>query len=172
MPGMEAFSTFDLGARGALEVQIDGEKGDAALAALCHEAAAAAWPCVQAYSDATLPWTVAVRLGGEAEGRMLNRDFRHKDYATNVLSFPADESEADVWHVGDIFICLPVLRREAAEQGKEVGAHLQHLVVHGMLHLVGYDHERGAADAAEMEGMERRIMADLGLPDPYGEDVA
>ena len=119
--------------------------------------------------DTTLPWALTLRFGGVAEGRDLNREFRHKDYATNVLSFPAEdtEPEGEAWYVGDIFICVSVLLQEAAEMDIPVQAHLQHLVVHGMLHLVGYDHELGEAEAAEMEDLERTILAEMGLPDPY-----
>jgi len=111
-----------------------------------------------------LPAEVAVRFVDAEEGRALNRGFRHRDYATNVLSF-AYETAPRV--VGDMVICLPVALAEAAEQGKAGEAHLAHLVVHGMLHLQGYDHETSAADAARMEDKEREILARLGYPDPY-----
>ncbi|RYG61060.1 MAG: rRNA maturation RNase YbeY [Alphaproteobacteria bacterium] len=118
------------------------------------------------------PWAVTIRFGGETEGRELNRDFRHKDYATNVLSFVAEEDmpESDEWYVGDIFVCTPVLVREAGEQHKPLAHHLQHLVVHGLLHLVGYDHELGEKEAEAMENLEREILADMGLPDPYADN--
>ena len=111
-----------------------------------------------------LPAEVAVRFVDAEEGRVLNAGFRHKDYATNVLSF-AYETAPRV--VGDIVICLPVVLAEAAAQHKGVEAHFAHLVVHGMLHLQGYDHETGAADAARMENKEREILDRLGYPDPY-----
>ncbi|RYG60386.1 MAG: rRNA maturation RNase YbeY [Alphaproteobacteria bacterium] len=118
------------------------------------------------------PWAVTIRFGGEVEGRELNRDFRHKDYATNVLSFVAEEDmpESDEWYVGDIFVCTPVLVREAAEQDKPLAHHLQHLVVHGLLHLVGYDHELSEKEAEVMENLEREILAEMGLPDPYADN--
>ncbi len=111
------------------------------------------------------PAEVAVRFVGADEGRALNRDYRHKDYATNVLSFVYAEEPAVQ---GDLVVCLPVVLREAGEQGKAAEAHFAHLIVHGMLHLQGYDHETGDEDAARMEAKERAILAGLGYPDPYG----
>jgi probable rRNA maturation factor len=114
---------------------------------------------------------VTVRLVGAVEGRELNRDFRGKDYATNVLTFVYGEGEAlpqevEMPLMGDLVLCVPVVVREAAEQGKTLDAHFAHLVVHGMLHLQGYDHEV-ADEAEEMEALETRILATLGYPDPY-----
>jgi len=106
---------------------------------------------------------VTVRFVAAREGRALNRDFRGKDYATNVLTFVYEEKPVS----GDLVICLPVVAREAKAQGKPFKAHLAHLVVHGMLHLQGYDHETGAADAARMEARERALLARFGIPDPY-----
>jgi probable rRNA maturation factor len=116
---------------------------------------------------------ISVRIVDEDEGRELNRRYRHKDYATNVLSFPADCAglPKDLPKIlGDIVICGPVVEREAAEQGKDVASHWAHMLVHGALHLLGYDHE--ADDEAEiMEAMERKILAARGIEDPYaGED--
>lgn len=114
---------------------------------------------------------ITVRLVGAVEGRELNRDFRGKDYATNVLTFVYGEGEAlpneatDVL-VGDLVLCVPVVLREAAEQGKAAEAHFAHLVVHGMLHLQGYDHEE-PGEAEEMEALETQVLAALGYPDPY-----
>lgn len=107
---------------------------------------------------------VTVRLVGEAEGRRLNRDYRGKDYATNVLTFVYDESEQLL--AGDLVLCVPVVAREAAEQGKPLEAHFAHLIVHGMLHLQGFDHE-APAEAEEMEARETRLLATLGYPNPY-----
>jgi probable rRNA maturation factor len=107
--------------------------------------------------------TVSVRFVDVDEGQALNRDYRHKDYATNVLSFVYDSEPV----VGDLVICVPVVLREAAEQGKAASAHFAHLIVHGMLHLQGYDHETGAREARRMEAREREILAGLGFPDPY-----
>ena len=122
-------------------------------------------------SDATLrKWAraagiegvVTVRYVGAAESRRLNRRFRGKDYATNVLSFPYSAKPLE----GDLVICAPVVAREAREQGKALRAHHAHMLVHGLLHLAGLDHER-AREAARMEGRERRILAELGFADPY-----
>lgn len=104
-----------------------------------------------------------IRFVDAKEGRTLNRDFRGKDYATNVLTFVYETQPV----LGDLVICTAVVRREAKEQGKLFKAHLAHMVVHGMLHLQGYDHETGAADAARMETRERAILARFGIPDPY-----
>lgn len=110
---------------------------------------------------------VTVRFVDEAEGRQLNRDFRHKDYATNVLSFPYLQTPQ---LLGDLALCVPVVLREAAEQGKTPEAHFAHLIVHGMLHLQGFDHETDA-EADEMEAREREVLAGLGIADPYaGEE--
>ena len=106
-----------------------------------------------------------MRYVGEAEARRVNREYRKRDYATNVLSFPYGAPGRVA--CGDILVCAPVVAREAKEQGKDVEAHHAHLVVHGVLHLRGYDHERSAADARRMETLERRILAKLGFPDPY-----
>jgi probable rRNA maturation factor len=99
---------------------------------------------------------VLIRIVGEREGRRLNRAFRGKDKATNVLSF----------HTGDIVLCHPVIAREAREQGKKLAAHYAHLVVHGVLHLRGHDHMR-KRDAARMERAEIRILRRLGFANPY-----
>ena len=112
-------------------------------------------------SDAEL----TVRFVGAAEARRLNREFRGKDYATNVLTF--DYQHAPVV-VADIVLCVPVVRREAREQRKGYREHLAHLVVHGVLHAQGHDHDR-AHDAKRMEAREVRILAGLGIDDPYRE---
>jgi len=111
--------------------------------------------------------SVTVRYVAEAEGRRLNREFRGKDYATNVLTFVYEAAPRGPLS-GDIVICAPVVAREARAQGKDVRAHHAHLLVHGLLHLQGYDHEIGS-EAARMERRERAILARLGFPDPYGE---
>jgi probable rRNA maturation factor len=116
---------------------------------------------------------VVVRVVGERESRALNYRFRKQDRPTNVLAFPAATPE-ELKHVhageslplGDLAICAPVLEREAAEQGKAAEAHWAHLVVHGTLHLLGFDH-RSEDEAAVMEGLERRILAARGIADPY-----
>jgi probable rRNA maturation factor len=118
------------------------------------------------WARATVPGgaAVTVRYVAEAEGRRLNREFRGKDYATNVLSFADDDRRC---LRGDIVICAPVVAREARRQGKDVAAHHAHLLVHGLLHLGGWDHEKGADEARRMESRERRILAKLGFSDPY-----
>lgn len=109
---------------------------------------------------------VTLRLVHEAEGRRLNRDFRGKDYATNVLTFAYAEADDRGPLAGDIVLCAPVVESEAVAQGKALEAHYAHLVVHGILHLQGYDHEQDG-DAAVMEARETRIVMQLGYPDPY-----
>lgn len=110
---------------------------------------------------------VTIRLVGGSEGRELNREYRGKDYATNVLTFVYDEIAAgEAPLMGDLVLCVPVVEREAREQGKALEAHFAHLVVHGMLHLQGFDHE-DAADAERMEACETEILAGLGFADPY-----
>ncbi|MDR1853367.1 MAG: rRNA maturation RNase YbeY [Azoarcus sp.] len=112
---------------------------------------------------------VTVRLVGEAEGRALNERYRGKDYATNVLTFVYDEEFGAVGSLsGDIVLCAPVVAREAREQGKTPEAHYAHLVVHGMLHLQGFDHET-RAEAEDMEAREREILRTLGFADPYND---
>ena len=114
---------------------------------------------------------LAIRIVDSEEGRALNRHYRGKDYATNVLSFPAELPEGLPKGVkfpllGDLVICAPVVAREANEQGKPRNAHYAHLTIHGCLHLLGMDHiDPREADA--MEQLERDILAGLGVPDPY-----
>ena len=114
---------------------------------------------------------LAIRVVDTAEGRALNRHYRGKDYATNVLSFPAELPEGlppgvRMPLLGDLVICAPVVAREAIEQGKPLAAHYAHLTVHGTLHLLGWDHE-DEREAEAMEQLEREILAGLGIADPY-----
>lgn len=104
-----------------------------------------------------------LRIVDEEEGRELNRDYRGKDYATNVLTFPLTE---EPWLIGDIILCAPVVAREAQEQGITLEAHYAHLTVHGILHMHGYDHIE-EAQAELMESLESAIMIKLGFADPY-----
>ena len=116
---------------------------------------------------------LAIRIVGSKEGRALNRHYRGKDYATNVLSFPAEVAEGvklpkgvKMPLLGDLVICAPVVAREAKEQGKRPNDHYAHLTVHGVLHLLGWDHE-DEREAECMEQLEREILATLGISDPY-----
>jgi probable rRNA maturation factor len=106
--------------------------------------------------------TVTIRFVAAAEGQRLNREFRGKDSATNVLTFVYDDDPL----AGDVVLCAQVVSREAREQGKAVRNHYAHLIVHGLLHLQGFDHEAGG-DAERMEREERRILRGLGFGDPY-----
>jgi len=110
---------------------------------------------------------VAIRIVDADEGRALNLQYRGRDYATNVLSFPADlPPDLNLPLIGDLVICAPVVAREAAEQGKKPADHWAHLTIHGTLHLLGYDHIE-EAEAEAMEGLETRVLAGLGIADPY-----
>ena len=111
---------------------------------------------------------ITIRLVDAEEGRTLNAEYRNKDYATNVLSFPY---EVEPVVAGDLVICATVVEREAAEQEKTLEAHYAHLIVHGILHLQGYDHEIGENEALLMENKERTILAQLGFSDPYRNDT-
>jgi probable rRNA maturation factor len=109
------------------------------------------------------PAEITVRIVGEEEGRALNRDYRAKDYATNVLTF--DYAREPVI-VADLVLCAPVVEREARVQGLALPAHYAHLLVHGALHAQGHEHER-APDARRMEALESALLAGLGFADPY-----
>jgi probable rRNA maturation factor len=111
-----------------------------------------------------LPATITVRIVGEEEGRALNREYRHKDYATNVLTFDyVQEPEIEA----DLVLCAPVVEREARDQKIDLVAHYAHLLVHGTLHAQGYDHEDDGPQAACMEARETAVLAGLGFADPY-----
>lgn len=119
---------------------------------------------LRGFARAALParhGELTIRIVDESESRMLNRDYRGKDKSTNVLSF-AGEGEV----LGDLVICAPVVEREAREQHKTLRAHWAHMVVHGCLHLRGYDHEHDT-DAQKMEAREIRILRQLGFDNPY-----
>ncbi|MBK8208766.1 MAG: rRNA maturation RNase YbeY [Rhodospirillales bacterium] len=148
---------------------------------LCRTAAEAAWslgapPHAHAASPAD-PVSACVLLASDDRVRALNRDFRGRDVPTDVLSFPAFEpdvlaaagAEGPPPVLGDIVIALQTTLADAAQDGKTVKDHLRHLVVHGILHLLGYDHERDA-DAAEMEALEVNVLSSLGIKDPYGSE--
>jgi probable rRNA maturation factor len=108
-----------------------------------------------------------LRIVDGAEGLALNRTYRGKDYATNVLTFTYGPDPETGALTGDIVLCAPVVEQEAKDQGKALAAHYAHLTVHGLLHLQGYDHETGEAQAVAMEAVEGFIMGALGFPDPY-----
>jgi probable rRNA maturation factor len=121
----------------------------------------------------TQPPGLVIRVVDEDESRELNSRYRGKDKATNVLSFPFEApEEVDIGHLGDLVICAAIVNREAAEQGKPVEHHWAHMIVHGVLHLRGYDHLTDT-QAGEMEGLEIRILQELDIPDPYNtQDMA
>ena len=117
--------------------------------------------------------TLTVRLVGGDEGATLNETYRRKPGPTNVLACPGPDGMPDesgeTKELGDLVICVPVVRQEAAEQGKSFEAHMAHMIVHGALHLAGYDHN-DAESARRMEELETRVMDGLGYPDPYEKD--
>ncbi len=128
-------------------------------------------PKVRRWIQAALlaPAELTIRFVDAEEGRVLNRDYRGKDYATNVLTFAYNEGEDiadDAPTQADIILCTDVLEKEAAEQSKTVEEHSAHLIVHGVLHAQGYDHEDDE-EASEMEQLETEILAGLGYADPY-----
>lgn len=153
-----------------LDLQLATEAGD-----LPAEAQLRRWVEL-ALRQRTADSELTIRLVDAEEGQELNRTYRYKDYATNVLSFPAEvpdgpggEPLLDIPLLGDLVICVPVVEREAREQNKALEAHWAHLVIHGCLHLLGYDHIDDE-EAEEMEGLERQLLAELGYPDPYRDD--
>ena len=151
-----------------IEVEVEDQAWLAALPtaeAVVVQAATAALHAVSAGADGV---EISVLLTDDESVRALNSQFRHKDSPTNFLSFPAPETARP--HLGDVALAHGVCVREAEAQGKPLAAHLAHLTAHGVLHLLGYDHD-AEAEAEEMEGLERVIMAGLGLPDPYENDV-
>ena len=113
-----------------------------------------------------LPAEITVRIVDAEEGQRLNREFRHKDYATNVLTFDYAQSPLVM---ADLVLCAPVVAREAREARKTLADHYAHLLVHGALHAQGWDHETSEEDAAEMEAYETEILQALGFADPYAQ---
>ena len=132
--------------------------------ALPERAQIRAWVRAALDVDGVRGGEITVRFVDAAEGALLNRDYRGKDYATNVLSFPY---ATDPTVCGDLVICASVVASEALEQGKTLAAHYAHLIVHGLLHLQGYDHETGKREARRMEERERALLASFAYPDPY-----
>jgi probable rRNA maturation factor len=110
---------------------------------------------------------LGIRVVGASEGRALNERWRGKTGPTNVLSFPAAPALRDRL-IGDVVVCAPVVAREAREQGKTLTAHWAHMIIHGTLHLLGFDHVHKAG-ARRMEGRERVLLARIGIADPYGD---
>lgn len=157
-----------------MTITVDIEIEDEAWTAAAEDAEALVWRAAQAVLDAHEDIEgqgIVILLTDDDSVQTLNRDFRQKDYATNVLSFPSAQTPGGnpEGQIGDIALAYGVCAREAAEQGKPLSHHLQHLVAHGVLHLLGYDHE--SDDEAEaMEALEREILAGLDVPDPYAGD--
>ncbi|MFM1958563.1 MAG: rRNA maturation RNase YbeY [Pseudomonadota bacterium] len=147
-----------------IEVLVEDEAWQKALPGACDLAVRAAEAALAA---AGARGGLAILLADDARLAELNLAFRSKPGPTNVLSFPAPQNP-EGW-LGDAALAYGTCRREAEAQGKRLEHHLQHLVAHGVLHLVGYDHE-GDAEAAEMEALEVKILADLGAPDPYAAE--
>lgn len=114
---------------------------------------------------------ITVRIVEEHEITQLNKDYRHKDGATNVLAFPFTPppgmpEDEDINSLGDLIVCASVVEKEAKEQNKTILAHWSHMIIHGTLHLLGYDHQTDQ-EALEMESLENRVLAEFGYPDPY-----
>lgn len=153
-----------------LDVQYALEPGVAEADRVPTEAELSRWVAAALVHD-EVDGTLTIRIVGLDEGAALNQTYRGKQGATNVLSFPVEvPPEVEVDLLGDVVICAPVVLREAAEQGKTVQAHWCHLVVHGVLHLLGYEHEDDA-EARFMEAHERQILNGLGYPDPYATEI-
>ncbi len=149
---------------GGVDVQLACDDGDVPEPGALRRWARAALEPAAAGAELT------VRVVGAAEGARLNRAYRGAQGPTNVLAFPFEAPPgAELALLGDVVVCAPVVAREAREQGKEPAAHWAHLVVHGTLHLQGYDHHEPAA-ARRMEAREREVLATLGFPDPYREE--
>lgn len=155
-----------------MTITVDIEIEDEAWTRAEPEAEALVWRAAQAVLDAHEDIEgqgIVILLADDDSVQVLNRDFRQKDYATNVLSFPSPPNLEG--QIGDIVLAFGVCAREAVEQGKPLAHHLQHLVAHGVLHLLGYDHQDDA-EAQAMEAFEREILAGLDIPDPYAEPAS
>lgn len=170
------------GAETALTVDIDVDEGAwaqaiADLRGRTETAVAAALTAARRTVSLPDELEVSVLLTADARQRSLNKDFRGKDAPTNVLSFPAFEDGAPKFPagqalaIGDISLAYETMTREAEMQGLPIDAHFTHLLVHGTLHLLGFDHEN-AQEAERMEGLETEILAGLGIADPYADSVA
>lgn len=162
----------------ALQIDITGESAETdSVSPTIRKALAAAWDAMTLTTDAE----VSVLIAGDDVVRDLNTDYRGKDSATNVLSFPQGVTLVELQdgnrkmpllpHLGDIVVSLDTAQREAQAQGLALEDHLSHLVIHGFLHLLGYDHQ-SADDAADMEALETRLLDRLGIADPYRSELA
>jgi probable rRNA maturation factor len=158
----------------SLVLQNASENGDVKNSEVPSEESFLSW-VVTALQGTTIPYEVTIRLVDEKESQILNTTYRNKKSATNVLSFPSEiEKEIlSAWNersghqpLGDLAICMPVVSREAMEQGKPVFDHWAHLVIHGVLHLLGHDHSL-PDQAVSMENLEKELLAKLGIDDPY-----
>lgn len=152
-----------------IEVEVEDDRWLQALPDVVTLVRAAAEAALRATLDGAEAEEAEVTflLTDDGEQQELNREHRKKNKPTNVLSFPAPEFARP--HLGDVSLAFDTCAKEAEEQGKPLENHLQHLVAHGVLHLIGWDHEDDA-EADEMEALERRILAGLGVPDPYAEE--
>ena len=125
-----------------------------------------AWSAAAIQADKS-DYSLVIRVVDESESESLNSTYRHKEKPTNVLSFPFEPPPGiDESHLGDLVVCAPVVEKEAMEQNKRPEAHWAHMIVHGVLHLQGYDHQN-VREADEMEALEKQILSRLGFPDPY-----
>ena len=147
-----------------IDVEVEDPAWTQAVPEVARLAELAAFTALAAMDPQRWREGVTILLADDAAVAELNANFRQKEGSTNVLAFPAPPNPE--YHLGDIALAFGVCAREADEQGKPLAAHLQHLVAHGVLHLVGYDHQTDA-QAEAMEDLERTIMDRLGLPDPY-----
>jgi probable rRNA maturation factor len=148
-----------------VNIACDGWPDETVLATIANSAYSAAMDVLELDEH----FNVSLLFTSNAAVQVLNRDWRGKDKPTNVLSFPAGDSpvETEVEFLGDIALALETVAAEAADEGKTFEHHTTHLLVHGFLHLCGYDHETGDDDAEEMETLERAILARLAITDPY-----
>jgi len=159
LPKLAAFPRLAMQEKSKLTLTV--QNADPRLTTQVPRAAIRRWVQAALFFDAEL----TVRFVTEKEGRTLNRSYRDKDYATNVLTFNYHESEEQATHA-DIVLCSDVLMRESEEQNITLEQHAAHLIVHGVLHAQGYDHENDE-DAVEMETLETDILVSLGFPNPY-----
>jgi probable rRNA maturation factor len=151
-----------------IAIECDGWPDETVLAAMAKSAFSTAMDVLELDEH----FNVSLLFTDDAAVKILNRDWRGQDKPTNVLSFPAGDSpvQTEIELLGDIALALETVQRESVEEGKKFDHHLTHLLLHGFLHLCGYDHETGEDDAEEMETLERAILARLAIDDPYAID--